>query len=189
MKKLLIQILFVLCLFNTARAVDYETPITYTAWVLAADFAALHAFNGAKSDADFKNFKNAWEDPCPRMDDDNPMYNFIWHPLMGSETYLRAREGDFGILGSIAFTFGASFTWEYLIESWTEHPSAQDLLLTTGVGWVLGEIRYYLKQECKKNKRTYFWVDPIWSTLEYFEVSITQKDDDVIPVAGFRIPF
>ncbi len=45
-----------------------------------------------------------------------------------------------------ADTIGASITWEYFIESWTEHPSSQDLLYTTGIGWMLGELRYRIKQ-------------------------------------------
>ena len=125
------------------------------------------------------------KNPSPREDDDGDFVNYVLHPLMGSETYLRAREGDFGIPGSIGFSLAASLTWEYAVESWTEHPSAQDIFVTTGVGWLIGEIRYRLKQYAIDNGLSYVLVDPIWAALEYFAVSITKRDSEVTTLFGF----
>ena len=115
--------------------IEVETPYEITASLMAVEFYTLIMLNHHDSDPSFKNFKNAYKD-IPRPDDDSITYNFILHPIMGSETYLRARRGGYGIAGSIAFSYGASFAWEYLVESWTEHPSIQDLIFTTGIGWV-----------------------------------------------------
>lgn len=189
MKIRLTTITFLLLFLTSAHAIDIKTPVTYTALLMAADFAVLVAIDDTEDDISFENFKDTWSDPAPRDDDDSFWYNLVLHPLMGSETYLRAREGDWGVGGSIAFTFGASLTWEYLVESWTEHPSKQDLLYTTGLGWILGEIRYNLKQNCIKKNKSYFWVDPIWATLEHMNFKITHKNNKPSPAVEFTFLF
>ena len=77
-----------------------------------------------------------------------------------------------GVLGSFGFSLGASVTWEYLIESWTEHPSSQDLIYTTGVGWILGELRYQLKQRVSSD--AHWWVDPIHKSLEHWGIGVKE---------------
>ncbi len=182
-------LLFLLLGGREAKAVDFATPLQYTALLMSVEFAALFALDLNKDSARYSNFENAWRHPRPREDDDSALFNFVLHPLMGSETYLRAREGDFGVGGSIAFSMAASITWEYLIESWVEHPSTQDLLLTTGVGWMLGELRYHIKQTNKRHGRSNFWVDPIWTTLEYLDFSITQQHNTVTPTISLKFNF
>jgi hypothetical protein len=188
-----INVWLILLLFllgsKQAGAVDIATPLQYTALLMTVEFAAVFALDMNEDSLSSSNFKNAWRHPSPAQDNDNFFVNGILHPLMGSETYLRAREGDFGVGGSIAFSMAASITWEYLIESWTEHPSTQDLVLTTGVGWMLGELRYQIKQINKQHGRSNFWVDPIWKTLEYLDFNITKQENTVAPTLCLKFTF
>jgi hypothetical protein len=176
-------------LTGRAEAIDVVTPMKYTTMLMAVEFAILTGCELNDHSISSTNFKDTWRDPTPRDDDDSALYNFLLHPLMGSETYLRAREGDFGVARSVAFSMAASLTWEYLIESWTEHPSTQDLVLTTGVGWFLGEVRYQIKKYNTSNNLDNFWVDPIWTTLEYFDFRLTRNGNRITPVIGLAVPF
>lgn len=138
-------------------------------------WVALVASGEADDSPSWSNFKGAWKSG-PERDDDSPVYNLVLHPLWGSETYLRAREANMGIAGSFGFSMGASITWEYLFESWTEHPSSQDLLLTTGIGWMIGELRYRVKQMLGEDRD--WLVDPIHEGLEHVGLLV---DEDLRP--------
>lgn len=179
---------FLLVQPDRAAAVDVATPISYTALLMTVEFAAINILDLNHRSISSDNFEQTINNPSPREDDDGDFVNYVLHPLMGSETYLRAREGDFGIPGSIGFSLAASLTWEYAVESWTEHPSAKDIFVTTGVGWLIGEIRYRLKQYAIDNDLSYVLVDPIWAALEYFDVSITKRDSEVTTLFGFTFP-
>lgn len=159
----MLPVLIVFLSFSSAESkeIDVATPVKYTALLMAVEFATIYTFDLADKSVSSSRFKNAFRHPKPQKDDDDFHTNYILHPLMGSETYLRAREGNFGVSGSIAFSMGASITWEYLVESWVLHPSTQDLIVTTGVGWLLGELRYQLKQSNEEKGRSNFWIDPI----------------------------
>ena len=149
--------------------VDFKKPILYCGSLMLAGYGALVA-TGEVDKPSLANFKNAFKEG-PKSDNSPDFYNFILHPLWGSETYLRAREGNFGVLGSVGFSLCASITWEYFIESWSEHPSSQDLILTTGIGWMIGEARYKLKQ--KTGSKTHWFIDPINTTLEHLNIGVT----------------
>ena len=41
--------------------------------------------------------------------------------------------------------------FEYLVESWSEKPSIQDLIVTPVVGSILGELIYLATQEMRKD--------------------------------------
>ncbi len=155
------------------RPVDWRKPVLYTAGGLSLQFAALVLSGEADDWPGLGNFKSAFSDG-PRRDDDSALYNFVLHPLWGSETYLRAREANFGMVGSFGFSLGASVTWEYLFESWTEHPSTQDLIFTTGIGWMLGELRYRLKQ--RSSAEADWWIDPIHKGLEHWGVVVASDE-------------
>ncbi len=48
---------------------------------------------------------------------------------------------------SFLFAVFASFTWEYLVESWYQQPSAIDLFWTPIGGVLLGEARFLAHRE------------------------------------------
>lgn len=160
------------------EGVQWKKPIVRSVGLMAFGLAGLQALGETDSDPRFNNFENAFKSG-PKSDDDSDFYNLLLHPLWGSETYLRAREGRMGIWGSVAFSFGASVTWEYMFESWTEHPSRQDLVYTTGIGWMLGELRYRAK--LKTGEKAHWWIDPIDKTLEHVRIGVTKDraGDDV----------
>lgn len=75
--------------------------------------------------------------------DGDPWYiNLVGHGLFGSELYLRARQCELGVLGSLAFTTAASTVWEYGFEANGVRPSGFDLWFTPLSGVVFGELRY-----------------------------------------------
>jgi hypothetical protein len=84
-------------------------------------------------------------EPDPNVfatDGDRWYYNLVAHSLFGSESYLAARVWGHGPTAAFIFAAVASFTWEYLIESWYKQPSAIDLFWTPMAGTLLGELRY-----------------------------------------------
>jgi len=154
--------------------VAWREPVLYSLAGMGAGIVGLVATRQTDDDPSLDNFTGAFASG-PRRDDDPPIYNWVLHPLWGSETYLRAREAHMGVVGSFAFSLGASVAWEYLVESWTEHPSVQDLVLTTGVGWMLGELRHQLKQRLPEER--HLWVDPIHTGLERFGLGVGGASD------------
>lgn len=166
---------------------DFKYPFFYSTSLMALGLPMLIAVGATDSGPSINNFERAFSEP-PRWDDDDAFTNFALHPLWGSETYLRAREGNWGIPGSFAFSLGMSVTWEYLYESWVSHPSTQDLIFTTGIGWGIGELRYRLKQ--RASDRMDWWLDPIQKTLEHFRVVVSRdKEGHLAGVVGVAFEF
>jgi len=77
-------------------------------------------------------------------DHDRWTINVFGHGLFGSELYVRARQCHFSVLGALAFTAGASATWEYGFEASGVRPSALDLVYTPLAGLLLGEARFFI---------------------------------------------
>jgi len=135
----------------------YKPPV-YIMSIMGVNLGFLVVSGMADDKIRFSNFKRAFNS-APVFDDDAFWINYISHPLMGSESYLRGREAGYGWFGSFLFSSGMSLTWEYLIESWTEQPSINDMLVTSSIGSLMGELRYRAKA---KMKPEYHWfIDPI----------------------------
>lgn len=94
-------------------------------------------------------FAEAWTRP-PEWDDDSVLANFVLHPIMGAEAYLTVRNRGYGPIGSFLFSSGVSIGWEYLFEAWVERPSGQDLLITSPLGSVQGELRFQVRRQIAK---------------------------------------
>jgi len=95
---------------------DTRKPIVYSMSLMTINLALLIAFDETDYDPGFCNFIDGFR-LGPILDDDHWTVNYVAHPLMGSETYLRAREGNFGRFGSFLFSTAMSFTWEFVFES------------------------------------------------------------------------
>ena len=170
-------IIFISCICSTGYGeevindeIDFQKPVFYSLSFMAVGYGSL-VLSDQLAEPSSNNFKNAFRSG-PKIDDDPFFFNYMLHPLWGSETYLRAREGNFGMIGSIAFSMAASATWEFLIESWSQPPSTQDLIFTTGIGWIIGEARYRLKQISDPK---YHWlIDPINTALEHIRIVFTR---------------
>jgi len=133
-------------------------PLIYSLSLMTVNLAVLVGGGLSDDKMRFENFEKAFT-MLPALDDDGWFYNYFSHPLMGSETYLRAREGGFGYFGSFLFSSAMSVTWEYFLESWTERPSIQDLLITSTTGSLLGELRFWAKSRMKPQH--HWFIDPI----------------------------
>ncbi|HPD66025.1 MAG TPA: DUF3943 domain-containing protein [Bacteroidia bacterium] len=135
----------------------HKAPV-YIMSVMAFDLGFLLISCMADSPMRLSNFKEAFTKP-PVFDDDPFWVNYISHPLMGSESYLRGRESGYGWFGSFLFSTAMSLTWEYLMESWTERPSINDMLVTSTVGSLIGEVRHQAKMRMKV--KHHWFVDPL----------------------------
>jgi hypothetical protein len=155
---------------------------------MGVGIAGLVSLDLHDEDPSYENFKRALLSPTPREDDDGALFNFVLHPLWGSETYLRARSSGMGIANAFSFSMSASVVWEYLIESWTEHPSRQDLMFTTGIGWLIGETRYQLLKNMDGDQRV--WADPLYSLLDHVDLSANiTADGEYTPLVGIGWDF
>ncbi len=152
--------LFVLCMGPPAGAEHIFAPeskerrrsLAYpVSYMLTAHLIGIIGLNAMdREDTGFsrpsaRNFSQAWSEG-PKFDDDEWYFNYLAHPLWGSETYLRARSEGFDSFGSFLFSTGSSVLWEFGFESWSVRPSIQDLLLTSSTGALIGEFRYKVKQ-------------------------------------------
>lgn len=167
---------------------SWQEPVLYSLRIMSVGIAGLVGFNLHDEDPSYENFKAAFSSPAPRRDDDGALFNFVLHPLWGSETYLRARSSGMGVANSFSFSMSASVVWEYFIESWTEHPSSQDLVFTTGIGWLIGETRYQLLKQMDDEQRV--WADPLYSLLGHVDVSANvSPDGEYTPLIGIGWDF
>lgn len=96
------------------------------------------------------HFKEAWTKP-PVFDKDPASVNYLGHPYFGSLFYLTQRNYDESPLRSFLFSVFMSTCFEYFVESWSERPSINDLIVTPVVGSILGEVIYLATKEMRKD--------------------------------------
>jgi hypothetical protein len=113
-----------------------------------SDFTGV-AKGKAKDDA-WNNFKEAWTKP-PVVDKDDHTVNYLGHPYFGTLYYLSQRNYGESPLYSFLFSTFTSACFEYFIESWSERPSVQDLIVTPIVGSILGELLFQATQAMRKD--------------------------------------
>ena len=129
------------------------------------------------------NFVDAWTRP-PVWDTDGVIANYVLHPIMGAEAYLMVRNRDYGPLESFLFSTGVSFAWEYLFEAWVERPSAQDLLTTSPIGSLQGELRFQLRRRIARwnpsagRDTLLILVDPVEALHRYVGKEFFNHTDD-----------
>ena len=91
----------------------------------------------------------AYTEP-PVWDRDPFFWNWIVHPLAGTYAYLMERNHGRSPLRGFLLATAASVGWEYGFEAFIEQPSAQDLLITSPVGAVLGEMSHQLTRRMRR---------------------------------------
>ena len=130
-----------------------------------------------------EHFVEAWTRP-PAWDTDGVVANYVLHPFMGAEAYLMVRNRDYGPIESFLFSTGVSVAWEYLFESWAERPSAQDLLITSNIGSLQGELRFQMRRRIAQWKPSVgrnallVLVDPIEALHRYIGKTFFPRADD-----------
>jgi hypothetical protein len=104
---------------------------------------------------EWNDFKRHVTNP-PVWDGDSWAFNYVGHPYVGMQTYLLERNYGSSPLRSFLFSTAASVFFEYGIEAWAEPPSTQDLLVTSPVGSLLGELNFRWTQNLRRDGIT-FW--------------------------------
>ncbi len=87
--------------------------------------------------------KGSWHDYRQNIgrtvfDQDEPFWNWIVHPISGSQLFLFYRAMGYTRTDSFAMTFVSSALFEYTIEIYSEPASYQDLYQTPVLGSVFG---------------------------------------------------
>jgi hypothetical protein len=147
-----------------------EYPVRYMLFYHTLGIAVLGSMEKEHtnfSGPSFDNFLDGFRKGV-RFDDDEWFFNYLAHPLWGSETYMRARSQGYTPLKSFLFSSACSVVWEFGFESPFQRPSSQDLLITSTVGSLLGELRFHLKRRFLENPSNWnlflgFMVDPLQS--------------------------
>ena len=106
--------------------------------------------DGQQYEESWNSFKDAWTKP-PVFDKDAWTVNYLGHPYFGAQFYLSQRNYGESPLYSFLFSTFMSTAFEYFIESWSEQPSINDLIVTPALGSILGEGIFRATQEMRKN--------------------------------------
>jgi len=115
----------------------------------------------------FRHFLDSYKSP-PVWDQDPFFWNWIMHPVGGAYAYLSERNWGESPLRGFVFSTAASVAWEYGFEAPIEHPSAQDLWITSTTGSVLGELSYRATKRMARNgfnpweKAAVTVINPVW---------------------------
>lgn len=129
------------------------------------------------------NFVDAWTRP-PVWDTDGVIANYVLHPIMGAEAYLTVRNRDYGPIESFLFATAVSVGWEYLFEAWVERPSGQDLLVTSPVGSLQGELRFQMRRRVARWKPSVgrnallILIDPVEALHRYLGKTFLNRSDE-----------
>jgi hypothetical protein len=144
------------------------TVLTFMAAMVAA-FTLLPPDVTGWSEPDFKALKGNFTQG-PRFDNDHTYFNYIAHPIDGSEFYLMARNRGASWWQGLAYSAALSTIFECFVESAYERASWQDLWITPVSGAVIGELRWQVKKSLENpstgkpvgtmNKILYVVIDP-----------------------------
>lgn len=119
---------------------EYSVPV-------ALGLATPGRVGGWEEGPTLRGFVQGWTHRPEAHDVDNDFVNLVLHPLAGSETHMLARRHGWTFQEALLFDVAGSFLWEYVFENMFERPSRIDLLVTAPLGSLLGELRYFLREE------------------------------------------
>jgi len=95
----------------------------------------------------------------PVIDKDEFYLNYVLHPYWGAAYYTRARERGLDRTQSFVYSALLSTIYEFGIECIFEKPSIQDLVVTPGVGSLLGAFVFEPVRDSIKRKSKLRWYD------------------------------
>jgi hypothetical protein len=130
------------------------------------------------------NFADAWTQPPDLDDGDGIVANYVLHPIMGAEAYLTVRNRGYGPIESFLFATGVSIAWEYVFEAWVQHPSAVDLLTTSPIGSLQGELRFQMRRRIARwspsagRNALLILVDPVEALHRYIGKQVLNRSND-----------
>ncbi|MBD5163730.1 MAG: DUF3943 domain-containing protein [Bacteroidales bacterium] len=135
----------------------------------------------------------------PRYDHDNPIFNYVLHPYAGAVYFMSARSCGFNFWQSLLYSFIISdIGWEFGIEATMERPSVQDLIITPGIGSLIGEAFFHAKHKIVNNGYYVlgskvighiiaFLIDPVNEVMDLFRTSPARQAVNVRK--GFEMTF
>lgn len=128
-----------------AVGITYALPESFSNWSTEQKKAGWKKYQ--------KNFVN------PVLDKDDFYVNYMLHPYWGATYYIRGRER--GLDQTYAFMYSAmmSAMYEFGVECIAEKPSIQDLIITPGLGALLGAYVFEPWRESIKRKSELRWYD------------------------------
>jgi hypothetical protein len=94
------------------------------------------------------------------------------------------RNRDYGPIESFLFATAVSVGWEYLFEAWVERPSAQDLLTTSPIGSLQGELRFQLRRRVARwspsagRNALLILIDPVEALHRYVGKTFLNRSND-----------
>jgi hypothetical protein len=97
----------------------------------------------------------------PVIDKDKFYINYILHPYWGAAYYTRARERGLDTTQSFVYSAMLSTIYEFGVECIFEKPSIQDLIVTPGVGSLLGAFIFEPWRDSIKQKPELRWYDHV----------------------------
>ena len=112
----------------------------------------------------------------PVWDGDKFIFNFVLHPYAYAAYYMSARSCGFNYWGSFVYCFCIStFFWEYGFEAFNEIPSAQDIVVTSVVGSIMGEAFYHAKRHIMSNGYRIFGSRALGYVAAFFAIRSTKS--------------
>ncbi len=109
--------------------------------LLMVQFPDAFNYSCSSWDEAKNNLHRAWT-TAPVWDKDHWMTNFIGHPYVGVNYYNMMRSQGSSVAASYLYSTGQSLLWEFVIEAVAEQPSIQDLIFTSNLGSVFGELSH-----------------------------------------------
>lgn len=120
------------------------------------------------------------------FDKDEPFWNWLVHPISGSQLFLYYRANGYNRINSLALAFVSSTLFEFTVEIYTEPASVQDLYQTPILGSVLGvgleNISLYLLNTGNSFGKVIAHIINPWTMFDFFD----QNKIKIIPKTNYR---
>ena len=153
---------------NAAWATGYGVVAFGITWMLPEDISMW-----PREDRELDNLMDSYRSP-PVWGQDPWFWNYAVHPVLGAYSYLAERNYGESPWRGFLFSTATSIGWEYGVEAWVEHPSAQDLLITSTAGTVLGELSYQATKKLARGgldpweRVVLVVINPVWIAQREF---------------------
>lgn len=175
-----------------AQKSDYRVPFVKDSLSLSGKYAyslglyssaafASHAYIfisqrdriSIRESVTYTEFKKAFTQG-PKWDQDHWSFNFLVHPVMGyiSHTAYRNRGGTF--FGALLCNTICSTYYEFLVASWTQRPSYNDLIITPIGGAIVGESVWQIRKVLVRDSHLSTFEKVVLTAIDPIEV-LNQK--------------
>lgn len=162
-----------------------EETLKHIAIMYGVSWAVYPAsqFDVFKDKGSFKNYRRNFGQIV--FDKDEPFWNWMVHPLSGSQLFLYYRANGYTRINSLALAFVSSTLFEFTIEIYTEPASVQDLYQTPILGSVLGvgleNLSLYLLNTGNTFGKVMAHIINPWTMFDFFDDNMM-----VIPRTNYK---